>query len=124
MNYCISFLTVLIVYPLLPLTKSFELDVLATWISQIYAPWLPIYYLAPLLSNQTNARNPCSLPARVCHYISTNHFYFLHGVHHLESFVISYHWDISFNTETWQMNKNISMLFIKFKENGKITSAL
>ena len=34
MSYCVSFLTVLIVYLLVPLTKSFELDVLAIWISQ------------------------------------------------------------------------------------------
>ena len=36
---------------------------------------------------------------------------------------MSSHWDINFNTETWQMNRYISLLFIKLKENGKITSA-
>ena len=111
MGYCISFLTVLIVYPLLPLTNSFELDVLAIWISQIFSRWVHIYYPGPLLSNQTDARNPCSLPTRVCHSLSTNLFYFLHSIqHHPKSFVISFHWDISFNTEACQMNKYILAL--------------
>ena len=40
MGYCISFLTVLIVYPFFPLTNSFELNVLASGISQIFAQYL------------------------------------------------------------------------------------
>lgn len=106
-----SFLTVLVVYPLLPLTNSFELDILAIWISQIFARWVPIYYPGPLLSNRTDARNPCSLPMRVCRSLNTNLFYFLHSIQHYpKSFVISFHWDISFNTETYQMNKYIIAL--------------
>ena len=64
------------------------------------------------------------LSTRVCHSLSTDLFYFLVSVqHHLKSFVMSSDWDINFNTETWQMNRYISLLFIKLKENGKITSA-
>ena len=123
MGYCISFLTVLIVYPFLPLTNSFELDVLAIWISQIFAQYLFIIPVPFYLIELMHEIPVPSLPRRVCHSISTNLFYFLLSIqHHPKSFAISSHWDISFNTETWKMNKYISLLFIKFKENRKITS--
>ena len=124
MGYCISFLTVLIVYPFLPLTNSFELDVLAIWISQIFAQYLFIIPVPFYLIELMHEIPVPSLPRRVCHSLSTNLFYFLLSIqHHPKSFAISSHWDINFNTETWQMNKYISLLFIKFKENRKITSA-
>ena len=89
MGYCISFLTVLIVYPFLPLTNSFEL-VLAIWISQIFARYLFIIPVPFYLIELMHEIPVPSLPMRVCHSLNTNFFYFLLSIQHIQNHLLSH----------------------------------
>ena len=95
-------------FPSSPFISIFEFDVPASWhLPNIYMRGTYLIIWSP--SIQCNLCTEClcpSLPPMMAYHSLTIHlFYFLHNIsHHPKSphlFITSFHWNVSFNTETW-----------------------